>query len=75
MFFVGGHEAERVAEPRRALDVSGAAVQGDGDVQVEVELAAVVGAELAADPVDLAGRTHSHHGLNGLFVRCVGRRA
>ena len=39
---VGRNEAERVAEPGRALDVRGAAVQRHGDEQVEVELAPVV---------------------------------
>ena len=39
---VGRDEAERVAEPGRALDVRRAAVQRDGDEQVEVELAPVV---------------------------------
>ena len=57
---VGGDEAERVAEPGRALDVGGAAVQRDRDEQVEVELAAVVGGELAADAVDLAGVELGH---------------
>ena len=57
---VGRDEAERVAEAGRALDVGGAAVQRDGDEQVEVELAAVVGAELAADAVDLAGVELGH---------------
>ena len=57
---VGRDEAERVAEAGRALDIGGAAVQRDGDEQVEVELAPVVGVELAADAVDLAGVELGH---------------
>ena len=69
---VGGDEAERVAEPGRALDVGGAAVQRDGDEQVEVELAAVVGDELAADAVDLAGAELGHE-LDLLLAEQVGQ--
>ena len=36
---VGRDEAELVAEPGRAVDVRGAAVQRDGDEQVEGDLA------------------------------------
>ena len=57
---VGRDEAECVAEAGRALDVRSAAVQGNGDEQVEVELAPVVGDELAADAVDLAGVELGH---------------
>ena len=71
---VGGDEAERVAEPGRALDVGGAAVQRDRDEQVEVELAAVVGGELAADAVDLAGAELGHE-LDLLLGEQAGRGA
>ena len=46
--------------PGERSTYGGAAVQRDRDEQVEVELAAVVGAERAADPVDLAGVELGH---------------
>ena len=52
---VGRDEAERVAEAGRAVDEGCAAVERNGDEQVEGELAAVVGDEPAAGAVDLAG--------------------
>ena len=52
---VGGHEVELVAEPGRAADVGGAAVQRDDDGEVEGDLAAVVADQAAAGAVDLAG--------------------
>ena len=57
---VGRDEAERVAEAGRALDVGGAAVQRDGRRAGRRGARAVVGDELAADAVDLAGAELGH---------------
>jgi hypothetical protein len=52
---VGWDEPECICEPRRALEICGATVERNRDEEVEVEFAAVIRLELAADSVDLAG--------------------
>ena len=50
-----GTKFELVAQPRRAADVGGAAVQRDDHREVERDLAAVVADQPPAGAVDLAG--------------------
>ena len=84
---IGGDEAELVAEPGRAADVRGAAVQRDRDQQVEGDLALVPADEPPAGAVDLAGGELGHQrdallgeqpgemlGGDGLGERAVERR-